>query len=698
MSYLSYPQINFQGTAYCNASTGDNNDFAYVFDIDTLKLAPTMTVLPGAHVIDPPNQQSFSYQGPQSAPGCRTWLMGLMDNVPLAEGGPKGQQAHWNYYGDHGTRLDDAKVTTFFGSNGQSFPPTDPLNNAIVKLIGTPSPMQFQDPVMVDNDPYALITSQIFSHGFTVTAADGKTSLISAVPTPRSYAYYINGSKNVDPKCIGFQGVSAIFIVSVPSGSDLVINTNAGSPALNDLAAAVAKGAGLQMRFIFYNAIYDVDPQTLHDKFKAGDYEANPYIGRTLGTIGVLSKGDMLSAPPGRKLNQQSNFFYVDPNPQGNPCVPASPDPKNQHSLGITLARIDAVSDTVFLDTISTFPECNRNSNTKFNFGPKPMSLRLTSQHGQPITIGPIPNTQTGYETMAGMVAIPIGNHPQLAEIEASAARGALSIFDENSQQEMLAERPGVNVFTESRGVYFDVQVLNNWDDPNEQPKAGTANVTIKAFVRGVPVQQETRINIEYWMCAKKVIDPSKPQVPVVNRYFTINGAVPQPKTQYINAPGNSGTIQVITDQVIIPANSNGELTLTLTGVRSGTSVMRFRDASIPAYAPNFLWDNVDLCYVRILPFDDYRKYTNQQIDSWPFMYEHFFNYFALLYPVMSQVIPWGPLDAPDNPETVAQFASQLRLMTNPDIWDTTIYMPITRDLSAGKRALLWRWCALQAS
>jgi hypothetical protein len=201
-------------------------------------------------------------------------------------------------------------------------------------------------------------------------------------------------------------------------------------------------------------------------------------------------------------------------------------------------------------------------------------------------------------------------------------------------------------------------------------------------------------------MCAKgrENVNPSKPQVPVPSKYFTINGAVLQPRTRYQDAPGNPGIIDVITDQVTIPANSNGQLTLTLVGVNPGTSIMRFRDASIPAYAPSFIWDNVDYCCVRILPFDDYRKYTNQQIDNWPFMYEHFFNYFALLYPVMSQVIPWGPLDAPDNPDTVTQFASQLRLMTDPKIWDSTIYMPITRDLSAGKRVLLWRWCTLQGA
>lgn len=72
------------------------------------------------------------------------------------------------------------------------------------------------------------------------------------------------------------------------------------------------------------------------------------------------------------------------------------------------------------------------------------------------------------------------------------------------------------------------------------------------------------------------------------------------------------------------------------------------------------------------------------------------FNFFALLHPIMSTVIPCGPNDAPSNPAYVAKFALALMTLTNPDMWDSTLYMPITRDLSAGKRAPPWRWCNLQ--
>ena len=139
-----------------------------------------------------------------------------MDKVP--EGDGYGQQAHWNYYGDHATRLDDTTVKNYEASPGVTVSLEDPLLGATVSLIGTPSPMQFQDPVIVDNDPYALITSQIFSNGMQVTGKDASgnaINLITANPTSRAYAYYINPFKNLDPNAIGFQGVSAIFCLSV---------------------------------------------------------------------------------------------------------------------------------------------------------------------------------------------------------------------------------------------------------------------------------------------------------------------------------------------------------------------------------------------------------------------------------------------------------------------------------------------------
>jgi hypothetical protein len=76
-------------------------------------------------------------------------------------------------------------------------------------------------------------------------------------------------------------------------------------------------------------------------------------------------------------------------------------------------------------------------------------------------------------------------------------------------------------------------------------------------------------------------------------------------------------------------------------------------------------------------------------------MYQNVFSYFSLLYPIMSKRMPWGPPNAPDDPPNVAGFATQIRQLTDPQMWNSTIFMPITRELSAGKRVLIERWCNL---
>ena len=78
MSYLSRPVFHFTGRSYANPSTANNNDFADVFDVDTLTFKPSITPIPGATVTEPQNQQTVPYTGPSDSPLLRTWLKGLM--------------------------------------------------------------------------------------------------------------------------------------------------------------------------------------------------------------------------------------------------------------------------------------------------------------------------------------------------------------------------------------------------------------------------------------------------------------------------------------------------------------------------------------------------------------------------------------------------------------------------------------------
>jgi hypothetical protein len=62
----------------------------------------------------------------------------------------------------------------------------------------------------------------------------------------------------------------------------------------------------------------------------------------------------------------------------------------------------------------------------------------------------------------------------------------------------------------------------------------------------------------------------------------------------------------------------------------------------------------------------------------------------------MSLIIPWGPDDLPHDPVRVSQFAAIMRQAVDEKYLGTALSMPITRELDAGKRRLVQRWCDLQ--
>jgi hypothetical protein len=74
---------------------------------------------------------------------------------------------------------------------------------------------------------------------------------------------------------------------------------------------------------------------------------------------------------------------------------------------------------------------------------------------------------------------------------------------------------------------------------------------------------------------------------------------------------------------------------------------------------------------------------------TWNFVYQNVIRYFYLIYPGMFLRLPF------QNEATARQNATIIRQMVSKDSWDTTTYMPVSRDLSDGKRKLLQRWCAL---
>jgi hypothetical protein len=122
---------------------------------------------------------------------------------------------------------------------------------------------------------------------------------------------------------------------------------------------------------------------------------------------------------------------------------------------------------------------------------------------------------------------------------------------------------------------------------------------------------------------------------------------------------------------------------LTLRAANPGCTVLRLARAPGPRPLDTARDPYIN---VRVLPADDYGRLDDDEL-TFPLVYQEVLRYYHLLHPAMSRV-----LDLSDE-QAVTTAANTLLQRTDPANWHRARYMPRTRDLSAGKRHLLERWC-----
>ena len=99
-----------------------------------------------------------------------------------------------------------------------------------------------------------------------------------------------------------------------------------------------------------------------------------------------------------------------------------------------------------------------------------------------------------------------------------------------------------------------------------------------------------------------------------------------------------------------------------------------------------------DLTYfanVWVLPTDDYSTVNDSEL-TFQLLYEEVLKYYYLFYPSMNTYIKFSD-------ENKLKFKAQfVRERIDAKFFESWSYMPRTRELSAGKRQLLKRWCDKQ--
>jgi hypothetical protein len=631
MSIRSIPRIHFSGFTDWSPSTGNNASATY----DLASVSPVL-------------QKDVTYE---------TFLAWMKQRTSSLQQ-PNGS---WNIYGDHATRFAKTRITGADLPSGRIT--KDPLFASGVDLRGLNYREGAAPARLVMTDPYTggEATSQIYYQWLVAGATDGTSDPaigFKASAASRMCSRWPFQTRNIDYTFK--EGMVGCTWQAAAHNKDIEWFGLDKSPVLAALHAAANSGSnqGIIIRFASYCTLY-YQSAVWNDKriengldlvaaYAEGFTGDNPARSAMVGSIGVWEAGELASAQTGRLLVPVQSAQLA-----GSPAIAP---------LGPATASVDAARNVVVLDFIGTFPEQNQQLD-KANFGT--FELQSVDAKGVVTTIAPVPYSsydRSAYESGGGIAEFPIppGTAQKIAAGSIQLVQSQVGqTFAVLSQSQFVAE-------TDDWGVYVD--------------ECQTPAVTVKVSENGATPQPGASLFFQ--------------------QYDSNGNLLAAPVVQVLDANGQPAPIvQVCTNcstlsGAALPV-SGGSVTLRVRSLAPGACFLAFYpyrgqppSTTIPSSA--FPLPSSFYCAVRMLPFDDaLERYTPDSMLSWSFIYANVLRVFDLVYPIMSRVRNLHDLNV------IEQMAEQIKFAVSLDTFESTLYMPITRDLSAGKRKLLQRFVNL---
>jgi hypothetical protein len=183
-----------------------------------------------------------------------------------------------------------------------------------------------------------------------------------------------------------------------------------------------------------------------------------------------------------------------------------------------------------------------------------------------------------------------------------------------------------------------------------------------------------------------------------VNEKQVVNIVNGQPIVVTVTPDDPNTPIQ--TQAAVFQADGNGVVNVTLSAVGPGFPVLVFYPflAGQPLPQATGSFDEVGTAMfttIRVLSYDDsfvddFVKLWNSHHDpeeAWNFVYSNILYLYDMIFPVMLRFVPLG------NRARVEAAIDQVLTLISPKYFpESTIAMPITRDLSRGKRIVLELW------
>ena len=561
--------------------------------------------------------------------------MSALTTLQTMDDGTEDLPSYWNFYGSNGFKLVQAQVTGGFERDGTTPLSDDSVLGAQVDMAGHSG----TGPVMFQLDPVDAISAQIICASLTLASGSDSVARLSAANPSRAhlrdlYPFRLPGTPDNTK-------VSATFQTTVDSGD---VHITAGdSSSLQAFADALAEGRDLVFLYCLYNCGRPVhDAQQLAAAYARDERPNNPRTGDVIGRITTAPKGALRSQPAGRRLRAPAaQWLAAQPGPGAGARV-----------LGPAYVEVDSTVEdhaTLTLNTISTIPEVlNGSTVEKVDLGE--LIVGVSTSDGFRRLRSVAAETYAEYGRNAGCFAWPL----TVAELKDVEANPLELRFGDSPLQ---ADECEYLLATDDRNVCLDA--------------GDTTTLEVRVTHLGRPAPGVDVI-VGPWQSGM-----SAPGARATDGEDTGPGFAP-----WQSFRSTSAVVKI----PMVTTDANGVASVEVQTGSAGSTMVVFwvRGTQSPPQDMSFF--ECDRCFysgVRVLPDD---SGLAAQEATWPTVYETVLRPYALLYPVMNEIFRL------DDPEAVKGHADQILKVIDPAAWETTLYMPISRDLSRGRRDFLTRW------
>jgi hypothetical protein len=736
MSVLSFPRLYFHGFMEWDPNTTNNNDYVPTYDATDAALEWDFL----AEQEPPITRDNFR-------DAFRPWVIKPAgdtcppDPPPAAnndncDADPTCHMAsRWNYYGGQGCGFlqyaAGGRVTRTVGGDlafGRPAAASDPLLGQPVVIAGNTFGGRSSPARLIDINPLSPFCSQIYLASLTAGSAE---TFIGGPPSQRMVSRSFFVPRNVSSDLIIAGAIGVVFQTTIPRAA-VTSGNGGGSQLLAALLAAIAApgAAGLMLRFAAYNTLYyqngicnDIpeQPRTCDELtalYQQGKVFVNPAYSRVTGVFGVWKDGELATAPGGHMLIPNAKVTPVASaaaaatavsftapirvaghgQVETRPAAPAAPDATAAAggpplALGVVMAEIDAAAGLVSLDLLNAIPEFTVQGD-KFDYGPIEVGVQMDGKFEPINSFGFDQYDRSAYEAGGGLVDVPLGPGVTAAQVSQWLGPGG-GLLALRIRGTIAALEAPLTVETDDRGVYVD--------------ECRVQQVTLQVRYKNAPPPAGTRV----------VLAQYYPWPLLVGTGSWVLFGTPPPA-------GGDGPFCTATppapnlafpDGTVVPVDAAGNATFRIAAAAPGFPNLAYypflpgqpQPAPQPQVAfgfTSYATVSISTAYysaVRVLPFDNALvaqfvdrwngtgSYSGQpkydRLLTWQFVYGNILYSYDMLYPVMDQFMPLGNLTRVEG--AIDQL---VQLITAEMAAASTLYMPVTRELSAGKRLILETW------